>query len=501
MLPTNQVNFKIMKGYILAIVILVLTIGVSAQDQVQAFRYSQVNPVGTARYAAMGGALGAVGGDITAASTNPAGLGLYRSSELTITPSFFINNSSANYLGNVSKDSEYNFNIGNLGIVTAFDRKRDEGLVGTVFAFGYNALNNFQSSTTMRGINTQSSLLDNFAWYANNENELDGFYEELAFETALMPLDTVAGSYWHYLEPYEAIDFDGYGEDQVRIVDRRGYMGEYSFSYAMNISHKVYMGATFGIHSVRFYEDIYHTETDVDDLEPDFESFRFGEYNTTRGTGYAFKVGVIVKPIHMLRLGATFHAPTTYRLTDDKFTDLNTYWSSSSGYPDGYASSGTHGKEYTLRTPYRASASAAVLIGSLGMVSAEYEYVDYSTSDLDSPGYKFINENMAISQDFRDVHNFKAGAELRLNPLYIRAGAQYNMNPFSDSRNGSDMWVYSGGLGFRTGKTYIDISYSLRTWSELYSLYQYQPELEEGFERSVNEYKAANMMMTLGYKF
>ncbi len=490
-----------MKGYIIAIATLIFSVSLSAQDQVQAFRYSQVYPVGTARYAAMGGALGAVGGDITSASTNPAGLGLYRASELTITPSFYISNSSANYLGDASKDSDYNFNIGNMGVVTAFDRKRDEGLVGSVFAFVYSSSNNFHSSTTMRGMNNNSSLLDNFAWYANNENTLNEFYEELAFETALMPLDTISNNYWHYLEPFEAISYDGYGQEQVRIVDKSGYMGEYSFSYAMNISHKVYVGTTFGIHSVRYDEDIYHTETDIADLEPDFESFRFGEYNKTRGTGYAFKIGVIIKPIHILRLGATFHAPTTYKLTDEKFTDLNTYWSSSSGYADDYASSGFHAKEYTLRTPYRASASAAVLIGTLGLISAEYEYVDYSSSDLDSPGYKFVVENMAISEDFRDVHNLKAGAEIRLNPVYLRAGAQYYMNPFADARNGSDIWVYSGGVGFRTDKAYVDLSYSMRNWNELYSLYQHNPGLEEGFERSVTDYKAVNMMVTLGYKF
>ncbi len=489
------------KGYYIAIMILVFSVSSFAQDQVQAFRYSQVYTVGTARYAAMGGALGAVGGDFSSASTNPAGLGLYRSSELTITPSFYVNNSSANYLGQESGDSDFNLNIGSLGIVTAFDRNQDEGLVGSVFSFGYNALNNFTSTTLMRGVNSNSSLLDDFTWFANNNNERDPFYEELAFQTALMPFDSIAGNYWNYLEPYEAIGYDGYGQEQIRIVEKSGYLGEYIFSYAMNVSHKIYLGASVGIHSVRYNEDIYHTETDIDDLEPSFDSFRFGEYNSTRGTGYAFKVGVIVKPIHILRIGATFHAPVIYYLTDDKFTDLNSYWNSNAGIQDEYESSGIYAKEYTLRTPYRASASVALLIGSLGIISAEYEYVDYSSSDMNSPGYKFIYENIAISEDFRNTHNLKAGTELRLNPLYLRAGAQYYMNPYTDSRNGSDIWVYAGGIGFRTNQGFIDMSYSLRTSSELYGLYQHSPDQVDGFEKSINSYTASNFMLTLGYKF
>jgi len=203
----------------------------------------------------------------------------------------------------------------------------------------------------------------------------------------------------------------------------------------------------------------------------------------------------------MLRIGATFHAPTSYNLTDEKFTDMNSYWDSNTGYDDAYESSGMFEKEYTLKTPYRASASAAVLIGKLGMVSAEYEYVDYSSADLDSPGYKFVDENIAITKDFTNAHNLKAGAELRLKPLYLRAGAQYYMNPFQDTRNGSDIWIYGAGIGFKSNQTFIDIAYTLRTMSETYGLYQHSPEQLDGFEKSINHYRDANFMLTLGYKF
>lgn len=496
-----------MKGYIIAIAALIFSVSLSAQDQVQAFRYSQVYPVGTARYAAMGGALGAVGGDFSAASINPAGLGLYRSSELTITPSFYISNSLSNYLGETTTDSDYNFNIGNIGIVTAFDHHKDDGLVGSVFSFGYNTLNNFQSSTMMIGINDNSSLLDDFTWFANdayhNDNVYDDdiFFEDLAHKTGLMPFDTTRDSYIHYLEPYAPSENLGYGEEQLRTVEKRGYTGEYAFSYAVNISHKIFLGATFGIHSVRYYEEIFHEELNMNDKVPDFESLEFLEYNTTKGTGYAFKVGVIVKPIHILRIGASFHAPTTYVLTDEKYTEMKSFWSSNSGYKDDYEYSGDYAKDYTLRTPYRASASAAVLIGKLGIVSAEYEYVDYSSADLGSPGYNFGDENIAISKDFKNAHNLKAGAEIRLNPLYLRAGAQYYMNPFEDDRNGSDIWIYGGGVGFRSNQTSVDISYSLRTTSETYGLYQHSPDQADGFEKSINDYKDGNFMVTLGYKF
>ncbi|MEX0988180.1 MAG: hypothetical protein WD052_11950 [Bacteroidales bacterium] len=489
-------------SYYISVIVLFLAVSVSAQDQIQAFRFSQVYPVGTARYTSMGGAFGAIGGDFTAASQNPAGLGIFRNSEFTITPSYILNNSRSKYLGESNRDFATNMSIGNLGLVTSYNTGRNEGLAGATFAFGYNALNNFHSTALMHGINENTSLLDNFAWYANNNNELDIFYEDLANEIGLMPLDTVQNEYWHYLQPYDDIGYDGYGQEQIRVLERRGNIGEYAFSAAMNISHKLYLGGTVGIHSVRFYEDIYQKETDINDLEPEFESFRFGEYNSTRGYGYVFKIGLIFKPIHILRIGASFHAPVIYQLTDDKFTELNSYWDSNSGLTNDYASSGLFSKEYTLRTPYRASLSTTVLLGKLGLIAAEYEYVDYSSSDLDSPGYKFVNENSSIARDFGVAHNLKAGAEIRLNPVYLRAGAQYYMNPYTEAANGSDILVYSGGIGVKVNQTFIDVAYSLRTSSETYGLYQhFSSDVENEFEISDIAYTRTNVMVTLGYKF
>lgn len=487
--------------YYILIMTMFLAASVGAQDQVQAFRYSQVYPVGTARYMAMGGAFGAVGGDFTAASVNPAGLGIYRTSEFTITPSYVINKSSSNFQGNEIRDNATNLGIGNLGLVTSYNTNRTQGVVSTTLAFGYNTLNNFHSSSLIRGINNNSSLLDNFILYANENQDLDIFYEDLAFQTGLMPYDSVTQEFWHDMLPDPGNGYDGYGEEQVRMRETWGYIGEYVFSAAMNISNKLYLGGTFGLHAVRFNEDIYHQETDVNDDIPVFDAFDFGEYNSTRGYGYVFKIGMIFRPIHLLRIGASFHAPVVYKLTDDKFTEINTSWDRNSGLQDDYLSSGLFSKEYTLRTPYRASVSAAVVLGKLAIISAEYEYADYSASDLDSPGYNFWDENITIAEDFRAAHNIKAGAELNLKPFFARAGVQYYSNPYADERNGSDIMVYSGGLGIRTGQTFIDFAYALSTKTELYGLYQYTGDFEGGIETSVNNYTKSNFMVTLGYKF
>lgn len=468
-------------------------LALDAQNEMQALRFSQYNPFGTARYAAQGGAIGALGGDFTSVVTNPAGLGLYRSSEFSFSPSFYWVNTSSNFQGARADESRLKFNVGSIGMVNAITSDKSNGIVGAAFALGYNTLVNFNNSTTIRGISENSSLLDDFTWHANADpDNLSPFYEQLAFDTYLMPYDETSETYWHDMQ------LDGYGQQLYRSSLQSGYIGEYSLSGAFNFSNLLYFGATMGIHAVRFYEDIYHTETDQDDHVLDFDSFRFREFNSTRGWGYTARFGMILRPIHMLRIGASFQLPTYYHLTDEKYTDMNSYWDSSSGIDDAFEGSPNGIYDYKLRTPFRANANASLILSKLATVSAGYEYVDYSAARLKAYDYQFFDENDQIRQDFRAAHNLNAGAEIRFNSLYLRAGGQYLMSPFTDSRNNAECWIYSGGFGIRTPKVYFDMSYFHSSRNEVYGMYAYEPGANEV---SLNEINGNNLMFTVGFKF
>jgi hypothetical protein len=156
-----------MKRFIYIITGLLFSLSsIFAQNEIDALRYSQYFPSGTARSIGMGGAIGAVGGDFTGLSINPAGIGLYRQSELSFSPNLSWTNSSSDFLGNSFEDVKYNFNFGNLGMV--FNNNMGEsGWVSTSFGIGYNRLNSFNKTVYMSGVNNNSSLLDNFVDYAN----------------------------------------------------------------------------------------------------------------------------------------------------------------------------------------------------------------------------------------------------------------------------------------------------------------------------------------------
>ncbi len=467
-----------------------------AQNETQALRYSRYNPFGTARYAAQGGAIGALGGDLSAILLNPAGLGFYRASEFSFTPSFYWVNTSSDYLGSVSEDSRLRFNVGSLGYVSAMNTGRKSGFVGASFALGYNTLVNFNNRTTMRGINEHSSLLDEFTWRINDDpDHLDPFYEQVAYDADLLPYDETAGEYWNDIQD------GGYGQKLYREKDHSGYIGEYAISGAFNFSNMLYFGATMGIHSVRFNEEIYHLESDPENTILIFDNFQFREFNSTRGWGYNFRFGMIFRPLQMLRVGASFQIPTYYYLTEEKYTDASSTWDSSSGYEDGNAFSPSGIYDYRLKSPMRANAHASVILFKIATLSAAYEYVDYSSARLDAHDDKFFEENDRIRNDFQASHNLRTGAELRISSFYFRGGIQYLASPYADPGNNAEEWIYSTGLGVRTKGAFFDISYSRGNRSEVYGLYYPGNSALESSYISINQINPNNLMVTLGLRF
>ncbi|MEZ5072317.1 MAG: hypothetical protein R2751_15475 [Bacteroidales bacterium] len=455
-------------------------------------RFSRYTPFGTARFAAQGGATGALGGDFSSVLSNPAGLAFFRSSEFVLSPSLYGMNTESEFMGNTTPESQMKFNLGSLGMVQAFSSKRSEGIVSASYAFGYQTLVNFNNHSTLRGTNNRSSLLDDFTWHANlDPDNLSPFYEELAFDSYLMPYDEESGQYWHDMQ------IDGYGQEVSRTSDQYGYIGEFSLSGALNVSNFLYVGASVGMHSVRFYEDIQHRETDADNHVVDLESFSFTEFNRTTGYGLASRLGLIVRPMDMLRLGATVQFPTVYRLTDSKYTSMNSYWDNGSGIADRTAVSPDGLYDYQLRTPFQASAQASLILFRMATLSLAYEYVDYTTARLDASGYSFMDENDQIRNAFQATHNLKAGGEIRLNALYLRGDAAPDESVCRSVEQRKSMDPI--GRSRHPGKhSYLDFSYSHGRKYEVYGLYSYEPGINEVAHNTIT---AHSILCTLGFRF
>ena len=464
----------------------------SAQNEEDALRYSRQFITGTAKSVGMGGAMGAIGGDFTSLSINPAGIGVYRRSEFTISPSLNWNSTSSDFLNQKIEQTRYGMKIGNIGYVVTKNYDKEKGLVSTNFGFGYNQLNNFNQQILMSGTNNSSSLLDNFTnRYNNTSVNIDDFYERLAYDLYLVDWDSAASKYFNDFE-------SGYGQFQQRRVRTSGSIGEYAFSMGANYSHKIYVGATFGIQRVRYERSIEHTETDQNHNINYTEEFVFNEDLVTRGYGLNMKFGVIARPLDFIRLGAAFHIPTFYFLNDHFTTDMQAWYDPSLNIASKTAESPIGNFDYRLKTPSKFVGSAAVTIGKLGLLSVDYERINYSNSNLEGDNYGFISENTAIKDNFKASNNLRMGAELRLGPGYLRGGYAIYGSPFKivDPKADSKYSIISGGIGIRNNNFFTDLSYAYGISREAY--YMYVPEMITG---SINKSNLNNVIMTVGFRF
>lgn len=485
--------------YTLVALLFLSTAAVTGQNLVDALRYSDYRIQGTARSSAMGNAFGALGGDFSSLSINPAGLGVYRSSEYVFTPTLGKTNVDATYLGYITNESKYTIGLSNVGYVANLGNGNNHGgsMVNINLGFGYNRLNNFNVKKMVEASNANSTLLDEFTANANADIWSD-YYEELAWDTDLLIQDEETGEY------FNDIADAGYGQGQRKSFSQKGNIDEYLISMAANFNHKFYLGVLVGIHSVNFKETTNLFEYDTDDnIIPYFNNYNFNTYLNTTGTGVNVKVGAIFKPIDALRIGAAVHSPTFYRMNERFDNTMTSYITFEDGSEEFKAYSPLGDYDYNLETPMKAVLSAALVLGKSAILSADYEYVDYSTIKFGDggDGYDYYDENQDIKAAYKAVGNIRAGAELRLSPEFsIRGGYEYFPSPYNSRAFNADHnsrisnSAISGGLGFRQGGFFFDLAYKHfmdENYTELYS----------GSNLANYDISKDHLIMTLGFRF
>lgn len=499
-----------MKKLVYTISIVLLAWSTFAQDLTDALRYSNYHISGTARSTAMGNAFGALGGDFSSLSINPAGAAVYRSSEFTFTTLVGNTKTEGDYLGNKTNVSEYNISINNIGYVASIPTgaSSETGLVSLSFGMGFNRLGSFTGSMLAEGANSSSSLLKYFTYNVNNPytlpENMNSYYERLAYDTYLLNYDNQNKEY------FNDITDNGYGQSFRKTTQREGHINEYLLSFAANFNHKFYIGGTFGIHDVYFREDANLYEFDAKNNIPYFNDFNFNTSLTTSGYGFNFKMGAIYKPTTNLRLGFAFHTPTFYNLNDYYYNTMNssiTY--PADGMTENYKANPDKGGvyDYKIDTPFKFIVSGAYLIGKSGLISVDYEIVDYSTIKIShgSDGYSFYDENAEISKAYKTTGNLHIGGEYRVDKNFsLRAGYENYGDAFNSSylneRNQKTNKPYStisGGLGYKQGNFFIDATYQRVMDQQNIKLY---PDINAN---EMVQYTTGqnNLIFTLGYKF
>lgn len=475
----------------LIIPLLCLFLSSQAQNEVDALRYSQTFNNGSARSLSMGGAFGALGADLSSLNNNPAGLGVYRRAEVSFSSGFYFNSVESNFLNNKINNSKEKQEINNYGIVFPVFRKTDSDWKSVNFGFSYDRVSDYSKKVYMEGINNNSSMVNEFVYSANNNTEWDPFYDGLAWETYLMDYDSVAGLYYGDFE-----EGTGFGQKQSKSIVTSGSMGEYSFSLGGNYNENLYIGVSFSLQRFNYKEDSKYSEDDVDNKIDFFNWFDYGYSQETTGTGYNMKLGAIYRPVDWLRIGGAIHSP--------KFIRFKDWWNNymETSIDDGeeahyYDHSGENDSFQELTTPYKAIVSAALVLKKVGIISLDYEFIDYSSAKLGSSSndYFYVAENQAIKDMYRKTGNLHVGAEYKLGNISFRGGYALFGSPYKSDQVNADAFhrSISGGLGFRNNNFSLDIVIINTSSEESYFLYYENPAILKSTTNRI--------LATFGFRF
>lgn len=520
-----------MKRYIFSSLITLISIVAYSQSVIDLSKY-ETDIMGTARYMSMAGSMGALGGDPSAVLDNPAGLGIYRSSELSFTLNASPSTTFASTNSGTLRQKDFFFNFNQASYILSLQTGRDKGYVSSNFSFTYNRLKDFhrQVGVGAEGTPSIAGMIANFT---------NGLYpSEIDADNSAVPYISVLGYQGFMIDPLESDSslYVPYSEKAAKMGFRgieSGRIDEYNFAYAANVGHYLYIGAGIGLQTLNYYfrsatGEIYDNGADA----------TISNAFSTTGIGAVLSFGVIARPVSFLRLGLSIKSPTWFALRDGFYGSITANGTSTRGQEQYNLPSS--GAEYGYNSPLKVQASVGFVIGKAGLINFDYQYTDnkgmrlYDGSsskwdDVFTPeAYAFENDEikrMALSS-----HLFKLGAEFRIASQFsLRAGVAYrtpNMSPNSvrnllDNTTRTDMEYFvnkgalyaSGGIGYRYNGFGIDLTYAYNQTNQEFAPFQEGAVLMNNGYYGLPENAAVpkrlaniktihhNVVLTLLYKF
>jgi len=481
------------KHLLIAVATVAISQNAFAQYSQDAIRFSGAQTGSTSRIKAIGNANIAVGGDLTSVGGNPAGLGFFTRSEVSLTPEFNMSKVNSSYLTGTNSDKRNDGNFNNASVVfygklnKYQGEDKTKGWLSVNFGASFNRTNNFYQNTYYRGDNASSSIADFYSDLGNNAlnngYSLDGYLEGWARDQRLIYLNN-DGNY----APATTL-----GGTQSNTITTTGGQSEYNFSFGANYSNKLYIGAGFGITNIRYNSTSNFMEENNQYISEnrDFVS-NYVRDQVTRGNGYNGRLGLIYKPVEAVRIGATVTTPTWYNVDDSSFEGLSTTYSGGSKMSAG----DTYPASYNLRTPFKVAGGLAVFAGKYGFITGDVEFIDYSSTHISSNDYDVTQDNNDIKRNYKSAVNARFGAEARLvSSFFLRGGYGIQGTPYKT--NGTAIKTASGGIGYRFANYYIDATY---THVDNKSV-QYPYEIGDLSPNANIRNKTSNLFLTVGLRF
>lgn len=526
-----------------------VAVSAGAQTQYDAFRFSDSELNGTARFVGMGGAMGALGADISVIGTNPAGIALFRGHDVSTSFSFNSTHVKSDFTGVTMKEKKNNMSFDQIGFVYSTKIGNRTNLRYLNFGFNYHKSNNlnkiFSSGGFLDGLSQTWQMANMIGGTVGALSEIDDIYNYgdvdgiqnpynvnypylgvMGVRTGLVGIDAVTSK------------LKGWNGDRNYYNSREeGGIQQYDFNVSFNVQDKMYFGATLGVYEVDYrrttlYEESINSQSEESGITLNHGGFyQLNNTHRTTGTGFDLKLGAIFRPIDdsAFRFGFAIHTPTWYTLTD-------TY--NSSIYSDityqvfdktenavkeeieqinenvyDYVGGETK-QDYRLTTPWKFNVNMGTVFGGIMAVGAEYEFAAHNHSKLYYyDGYAMTEMNEVINEDVKGLHTLRLGMETRIAPAFsVRAGYNFSSQAFkktaykalasNDMRtdveynNKYSQNTVTVGLGYAGRIFYVDLAYK-------YNLYKsdFYPFSDSSLApaRLTNERHQA--LMTLGVHF
>lgn len=481
--------------------ILLMSVSAYSQNEFDALTLSQSQSGSTALSTGMGGAGGSMGGDMNAIGINPAGIGVYRKQEFSFTPVLKINSVRSEVEDFGRNRNSTGFYLGSAGFIIT--HRPNGGLWKNVnMGFTINTTNQFKSRDLAEYENYTSSVTDimaDDAYYNGIEQNRIPPYGFLGYQGYLIDDDF-----------YSIVPVDQ-GLLQRKTHLKTGNVREYSFTFGGNYAEKFLIGASANLVTLRYDRTMNYSEDDLsNNSNNNFKYLDLTETIFTDGLGFNAKFGAIFVPTKNFKLGIAFHTPTWMMM--DEYMDYELI-SHTENFKADLGVSDTdpvsiaqpdqpYGYSYNFRTPYKFILSATVL-GSMGMLTADYEYNDFSSMKYSMPddlAYEdYINDK--IQNNLTATHTIRVGGELALSRLFLRAGGSYTTSPYNSSLNfeNGERIDLTAGFGFRLSSMIIDVGYR----HSLNSSYQnmYNMNSTGVFNPMISSQHNTNYLaLTLGFK-
>lgn len=497
--------------------ILLLSYPGFSQEVRDAIRYGQDNVLGTARYNAMSGAFGAVGGDFSSLNSNPAGAAIFTTTQVAFTMGISGLSNKSDYFGTETTTDNSNFNLNQAGGIFVFNNvKQDSNWKKFTLGANYESNNNFDNSILTRGTNPTTSVADYFLSYANaNPNQLGiplnviqnadfanlNFADQQAYlgyqGFIVNPVNAENAQNTAYVSNVPA----GGNYRQVNAFESTGYSDKISFNVATSYKDRLYLGLNINTHFSEYRQSTTFSEANDNSASSGLKSLSVNNDLFTYGNGFSFGLGAIGKVTESFRIGLSYESPTWYQLYDELTQSVSSRGFNYNGNPN-ISFIGVNPQitviypEYRLRTAGKYGASAAYVFGKKGLLSVDYYLKDYSNMKL-KPDGDFGNANANISNSLTATSEVRVGGEYRIKQFSLRGGMRYEQSPYDNGYTIGHLEGYTGGLGYDFGGTRLDIAYS---YSERNTR---QPFFTQGFTGAYNaplvNSVANNITLTLAF--